>query len=189
MHRRIALFLSTASAVLLLGWATAGSVVAGDPCFHSLDRPATSAGATVGIAIQDCVFSPTVTSVPVGALVTWTNRSFQSHEIVGSNLTWGAHDKLLDPGDSMGWSFDKPGVYGYACMLHPGMTGAIVVGAPDVAQAADAQQAAAIEPAPASGDEGGATLAPALAAGGAGLALGLLVGGNLMARRGGDAEV
>ncbi|HEX5013203.1 MAG TPA: plastocyanin/azurin family copper-binding protein [Candidatus Limnocylindrales bacterium] len=188
MHRKIALFLSTISAALLFGWAAAGSALAGDPCFHSTDRPAPSAGARVAIAIGDCVFSPTVTSVPVGTLVTWTNTSFQAHEIVGSNLTWGAHDKLLDPGDSMGWSFDKPGVYGYSCMLHPGMTGAIVVGAPDVARAADVQQAVAVEPA-AGRDDSGSTLLPALVAGGAGLALGLLVGGLLMARRRGDAAV
>jgi uncharacterized protein (TIGR03382 family) len=188
MRRRIALSLSVVPLLAAVGWAVAGPALAGDPCFHSDARPATSAGSTVAITIQDCAFSPTVTSVPVGALVTWTNRSFQAHEIVGSNLTWGAHDKLIAVNDSIGWSFDKPGVYGYSCMLHPGMTGAIVVGGPDVAQLADVQQATAIEPA-STADDGGDMVVPALVAGGAGLALGLLVGGALMARRRSDTPV
>jgi plastocyanin len=89
----------------MIGWAAAGSVLAGDPCFHSEERPAMSSGSAVGVAIDDCVFSPTVTSVPVGTTVEWTNRSFQAHEVVGSNLTWGAHEKLLNSGDSIGWTF------------------------------------------------------------------------------------
>jgi plastocyanin len=174
MRRRIALFLVSASFLVVLGWATAGSVLAGDPCFHSTDRPATSAGATVAVAIGDCVFTPTVTTVPVGTLVEWTNRSFQAHEIVGSNLTWGKHDKLLEPGDSIGWTFDKPGVYAYACMLHPGMSGVVVVGAADLALANDLETPPA-EPV-ASETSSGETLVPILAAAGLGLLGGALVG-------------
>ena len=108
MRRRIALFLSALPLVLMLGLAAAGSVLAGDPCFHSDARPATSAGSTVAITIGDCAFTPTVTSVPVGTTVQWTNGSFQAHEIVGSNLTWGAHEKLLESGDSIGWTSTSP---------------------------------------------------------------------------------
>jgi plastocyanin len=187
MRRRIALLLSAIPFALMLGWAAAGSVLAGDPCFHSTDRPATSSGATVAITVGDCVFSPTVTSVPVGALVTWTNRSFQEHEIVGSNLTWGAHEKLLPAnGGSIGWTFDKPGVYAYTCMLHPGMSGAVVVGGSDLTFASDVQTASATEPAP-SGDANG-TLVPALAAGSIGLLAGLGIGGLIAARRRGDVR-
>src|SRR5262245_39615950 len=184
MRRHVALLLSAIPFVMLLGWALAGSVLAGDPCFHSTDRPATSEGATVTITIGDCVFSPTVTSVPAGATVTWTNRSFQAHEIVGSNLTWGAHEKLLEPnGGSIGWTFDKPGVYAYTCMIHPGMSGAIVVGSPAVDPSTDVETAAATEPASTFDSD---TALPALAAGGAGLVLGLVVGGAIIGRRRSD---
>ena len=183
MRRRTVLFLTAFPFLLLLGWVAAAPVLAGDPCFHSMDRPATSSGATVEIAVGDCVFSPTVTSVPLGATVTWTNRSFQAHEIVGSNLTWGAHEKLLPAeGGSIGWTFDEPGVFAYSCMLHPGMTGAIVVGAPDVALASD------VQPASTEAAAGPDALVPALVAGGAGLALGLLAGTILMSRRRGSQE-
>ena len=187
MRRGTALLLVTLPFLLVLGWAAAGPALAGDPCFHSDARPATSSGSTVAIAIGDCVFSPTVTSVPIGATVTWTNRSFQSHEIVGSNLTWGAHEKLLDPNDSIGWTFDKAGVYAYTCMLHPGMSGAIVVGSSDLDMASDVQAASATEPASTDGGGDGSALVPALAAGGAGLVLGLAISGLLVARRRGDS--
>jgi plastocyanin len=175
MRRRTALFLWALPLVLMLGWAAAGSVLAGDPCFHSDERPATSSGSTVGIAIGDCVFSPTVTSVTVGTTVEWTNQSFQAHEVVGSNLTWGAHEKLLNSGDSIGWTFDKAGVYAYSCMLHPGMTGAIVVGSPDLTLASNVE--------PASTEPASSTVIPAVAAGGIGLLAGLIVGGVLVSRR------
>jgi hypothetical protein len=117
--------------------------------------------------------------------VTWTNRSIQAHEIVGSNLTWGAHDKLLEPnGGSIGWTFDKPGVYASTCMLHPGMSGAIVVGSPAANLGSDVETTAATEPTATT--DGGSMLVPALAAGGVGLVLGLVVGGALIGRRRSD---
>ena len=126
-----------ALAVLCLAFASIfvpATASAGDPCFHEMDnRPPTTSGVTSQIAIGDCVFAPTVSRVPVGTTVTWRNTSFQGHEVVGSNLTWGAHDKVLEMGDTIGWTFAAPGVYAYSCMIHPGMTGAIIVG--DVASA------------------------------------------------------
>jgi hypothetical protein len=99
---------------------------------------------------------------------------------VGSNLTWGAHDKLLEPGDSIGWSFDKPGVYAYTCMLHPGMSGVVVVGAADLVVASDVE-APPTEPV-ASETSGGDTLVPILAAAGLGLLSGALVGAAIASR-------
>jgi plastocyanin len=132
MLRRIAPLGATllvAGGLLAAAALAAPAVLAGDPCFHSFDnRPPVSSAATDAISIQECTFGPTVAYVPLGAEVTWQNASSQGHEVVGSNLTWGAHDKLLQPGDTIGWTFETAGVYAYSCMLHPGMTGAIVVG-------------------------------------------------------------
>ena len=126
MVRRLALLTVSLLATALV---LVPTVSAGDPCFHEMDnRPPTSTGATSQIAIGDCAFSPTVSRVATGTTVTWRNRSFQAHEVVGSNLTWGAHDKLLQPGETIAWTFQNPGVYAYSCMIHPGMTGAIIVG-------------------------------------------------------------
>jgi plastocyanin len=167
MVRRLALLIVT---LLAAAFVLVPTVAAGDPCFHEMDnRPPTSSGNTSQIAIGDCVFSPTVTRVLTGTTVTWRNGSFQAHEVVGSNLTWGAHDKLLQPGDSIGWTFDAPGVYAYSCMIHPGMSGAIVVGDATSA-AAGAGSAATTDPTPTSADGLTGVIGP-LAAGGSVLAI------------------
>jgi plastocyanin len=173
MSRRFALLLSMLG-LLLAGLAAPPATLAGDPCFHSTARPAPTTGSTVAIAIGDCVFAPTVTYVPVGSTVEWTNTSFQSHEVVGAHLTWGAHDKLLEKGDTIGWTFDKAGVYAYSCMLHPGMSGAIVVG--DIAASTDSSKpeaaagaAATTSAPPPPTSENGAAIAPVAVVGGAAL--------------------
>jgi plastocyanin len=156
--------------------------LAGDPCFHSFDnRPAPSTGRTSQVLLADCVFTPTVNRVATGTTVTWRNASSQDHEVVGSNMTWGAHDKLLSPGDTIGWTFETAGTYGYSCMIHPGMTGVIVVGDPAAAAAAadDATVASEVESGASddgTGNEGGGAMIAALAGAG-GLALGLMLAG------------
>lgn len=164
MHRR---HVASPAALGLLLMTMLGAPVAqaGDPCLHDLTRPAPTTGSTAEVAIGECQFEPTVNHVATGSLVTWKNTSLQPHEVVGANLTWGAHDKLLGTGDSIGWTFDGPGVYAYTCMLHPGMTGAIVVGA--VANAAPTADANVVPAAsftePPTSDPGGNTPATALA--------------------------
>jgi len=189
MRRPLVGQIGALGSAILLALALAGppAVSAGDPCFHRTDnRPAVSAAATSAITIGDCSFGPTVAYVPVGAQVTWRNTSGSGHEVVGSNLTWGAHDKVLAMGDTIGWSFEKAGVYAYSCMIHPGMTGAIVVGdglaalapggAAPVADTA-AQAAATSETAAGTGAPAWAVLA-----GTAGVAVGVLALAALAAR-------
>jgi plastocyanin len=153
-----------------------------------MDRPAPTTGSTASIAIGDCVFAPTVTRVPVGTTVEWTNTSFQAHEVVGAHLAWGAHDKLLEKGDSIGWTFDKPGVFAYSCMLHPGMSGAIVVG--DIAATTDSTepQAAAgagttTSPPTSSTGDNGAGIIPAAAVAVAALLAVIVVGLGIRRRQ------
>jgi plastocyanin len=167
-------------AVGFVGFVAAPTVVAGDPCFHELSRPATSEGAYQDVGIDECTFLPTVNHVALGTEVTFINKSSQAHEIVGSNLKWGAHKKMLQPGDSIGWTFDTAGVFAYSCMLHPGMTGAIVVGA-DAAAAAPASTTADA-PAPAVATASVPTAGIALAGAG-GLVIGVLGAGLLYRRR------
>jgi plastocyanin len=187
MSRRFALLLSMLG-LLIAGLAAPPATLAGDPCFHSMDRPAPTTGSTASIAIGDCVFAPTVTRVPVGTTVEWTNTSFQAHEVVGAHLAWGAHDKLLEKGDSIGWTFDKPGVFAYSCMLHPGMSGAIVVG--DIAATTDSTepQAAAgagttTSPPTSSTSDNGAGIIPAAAVGVAALLAVIVVGLGIRRRQ------
>jgi plastocyanin len=105
-------------------------VAAGDPCLHDMSRPAVSEGNATIVKLDKCAFYPTVAHVPVGTEVQFLNADMVGHEVVGANLTWGHHEKILGTGDQLGVLFAKAGIYPYACMIHPGMTGAIVVGDP-----------------------------------------------------------
>jgi plastocyanin len=114
---------------LILGSLTyATPVAAGDPCFHDMTRPPVSEGKATVVKLDKCAFFPTVAHVPVGTEVRFLNADIVGHEILGANLTWGHHDKILETGDQLGVRFASAGIYPYACMIHPGMTGAIIVG-------------------------------------------------------------
>lgn len=82
-----------------------------------------------------CAFEPTITQVAEGTEVTFSNGSDFPHLITGANQAWGAPDVEVQPGTSVSYAFDTAGIYPYACALHPGMSGAIVVGDADEALA------------------------------------------------------
>jgi len=72
-------------------------------------------------------FDPMVIRVDPGQRVTWTNRESIAHTVTGPAGLWGSVGQLAD-GESVSQVFDIPGIYPYACLLHPGMIGAVVVG-------------------------------------------------------------
>ena len=102
--------------------------LAGDPCYHDFAMPARSASTSPTIKAEDCAFSPTVTYVPVGTTVTFSNGSTWAHLVTGANQDWGSRDEDLQPNGTVSYTFAKAGVYPYACAMHRGMVGAIVVG-------------------------------------------------------------
>jgi plastocyanin len=194
MARRLVLPALVPLLTLLLAWAAAPLAVrAGDPCFHSTDRPPVSEAAATAVTIGDCSFFPTIAHIPVGATVTFTNTSPTGHEVAGANLTWGVAQESIAPGASVSETFGTAGVYPYSCMIHPGMTGAIVVG--DVAALAGAGPAAggapAVDASPATDaaatgttEPGAGTVEPLLVAAGLGLvALAVIVVAALVAGR------
>jgi plastocyanin len=89
--------------------------------------PTTGRGNTVDLS--DMCFTSTVLYVEPGTDVTWTNRdNTMGHNVVGVGGTWGDPDLTLYQGDTVSYRFDEDGVFPYACWIHPGMIGAIVVG-------------------------------------------------------------
>ncbi len=138
MNRRLAhlVRLVAVPSLLVLGTVTAPAVSAGDPCFHGYEMPPTTVGAGSDIKLMPCSFGPTITTVPVGTEVTFHNGPDYTHLITGANQAWGSRDVEVQPNTSISYTFDEPGVYPYACALHVGMAGAIVVGDPDDAVAA-----------------------------------------------------
>jgi plastocyanin len=74
-------------------------------------------------------FVPTAIAVNTGTTVTWTNNDHFTHSV--QFLDGGLPDTplVMDPGASVTFQFDRPGVYRYQCHLHPqNMQGTVKVG-------------------------------------------------------------
>ena len=144
MRRRLAsLATFVAGAAALTVWLAAASLVsAGDPCYHGFDLPTSTTSTGTQVKVLPCAFSPTVTNVDVGATVTFVNGPDFIHLITGANQAWGSRDVELSPRKTVSYEFDEPGVYQYACALHRGMSGVILVGDATTALAAGARTAA-----------------------------------------------
>jgi plastocyanin len=124
MARRILALASLA--LLALAALTAPALTqAGGGC-HGAVTPPGDGEASV-IKIDGCMFFPTIARVPVGTTVRFLNTGDAPHNITGVVGSWAS--PLLEPGDEYRHGFAAPGVYPFACTLHPGMNGAIVVGA------------------------------------------------------------
>lgn len=122
--------------LLMLGTMTAPAASAGDPCFHSYVMPPATTGSGTDVKLLPCAFEPTITTVAVGTEVTFRNGPDFTHLITGANQAWGSREVEVQPNDSISYTFDAAGIYPYACALHVGMSGAIVVGDPEEAAAA-----------------------------------------------------
>jgi len=133
MRRRTALFIVTIPFLLVLGWAAAGTALAGGGC-HGEDEATTTEGSSSVVRLQGCTFGPTITRVPVGTEVRWVNVAGQTHDVVGRRFEWGS--EALDNGQSFTHRFATAGIYPYSCSFHPGMAGIVVVGGPASADAA-----------------------------------------------------
>jgi plastocyanin len=85
------------------------------------------------VTIRDLCFSPNIIRAKPGSPITFINQDSFKH-----NLTGYLFYELLRPHDEVTLRFDQPGLYPFACTLHPGMIGVAVVGkgAPSAANAA-----------------------------------------------------
>jgi|SRR5829696_4291814 len=76
------------------------------------------------IVAKQIRFSPAAIQVPAGARVTWIFQDGQvPHDVKGGGWSSGKPQAS----GTFSHSFDQPGIYDYACTLHPQMTGRIVV--------------------------------------------------------------
>ncbi len=167
-------------------WGSSGIAAAGGGCMHSTG-PTTGRGDA--IQMLDMCFDATVLYVERGTDVTWTNRDATAHDVVGVGGTWGDPEQTLGKGDTVSYRFDEDGVFPYACWIHPGMIGAVVVGD------GVGTDLTAVVPATSGGDAGSAEVAsaPLVQSGsddntaiwvvGAALALGALAGAFAVAMR------
>jgi len=157
-------------AFMAAGLAAPVVAFAGDPCYHDFAMPPQSDEAATQIKVAPCAFAPTVARVAPGTTVTFFNGPEFVHLITGANQAWGSRDVEVAPGATVSYRFDKPGIYPYACALHRGMSGAIVVGDPGAS--ADGSGAGAVTDTTSGGDsnEGGGSSGAGAVVGGASLA-------------------
>jgi plastocyanin len=79
------------------------------------------------VELQKACFTPTVARVEVGQQVAFVNRDGFTHNIVGFGALWGDIEGL-GYGEKKLYTFRETGIFPYACTLHAGMVGAVVVG-------------------------------------------------------------
>ena len=88
-------------------------------------------------------FIPNTGTIDVGGTVTWENNDTAAHTSTGGSATEGPSgvfdSSLIMAGSSFSWTFDSVGTYDYFCMVHPWMSGTVIV--EDFAAAADAAAA------------------------------------------------
>jgi len=77
-------------------------------------------------------YSPTVIDIKAGDTITWKNDDTSVHTVSTGKPNLGVDGRMdsgiINPGGTFSYTFDKIGVYGYYCLVHPWMTGTVNVG-------------------------------------------------------------
>lgn len=118
-------------AVLVIGAiAAAAGMVAGSPVAEagggSCHNPVAREGNDGDVTLEGYCFLPTVMRVPTHTTVRFRNHDPVPHLVTGAANAWGGQEQL-PAGAAFEATFDAPGLYPYSCLLHPGMTGVVVV--------------------------------------------------------------
>jgi plastocyanin len=114
--------------------------------------PAPTEGTGTTVEMGKFCMSPSTLRVEPGTTVTWRNVDPVLHNLFG--LGWAYGD--VAPGASVSHTFSDAGTFAYACTIHPGMVGTVVVG-DGATELAAAQPVAAVTPdGPGDGDSSGA---------------------------------
>ena len=77
--------------------------------------------------IYNYSFHPYTIYVRRGTTVTWTNYDSVPHTVTSYSSYGGFSSGTLSPGERYIHTFWRPGVYYYHCLIHPEMTGRVVV--------------------------------------------------------------
>jgi predicted secreted protein with PEFG-CTERM motif len=126
---------------------------------------------TPGCEDTNSCFIPNPVTVDLGTIVTWENTDTAAHTASSGTATDGPSgvfdSSLIMATQSFSYTTDTVGTFDYFCMVHPWMTGTLIVEDPAVAQAAAdaaAADAAAAEAADAEADAEADAAADAAAA-------------------------
>jgi len=108
-------------------------------------------------------FIPNPVTVEVGAIITWDNTDTAAHTATAGSAADGPSgvfdSSLIMAGGSYSYTADTAGTFDYFCMVHPWMSGTLIVEAAGAADAAAAAAAAAADAAAAEADAAAAEAA------------------------------
>src|SRR5690606_31582761 len=82
---------------------------------------------TVEVAISGFAFAPGELTVSVGTTVVWTNRDTVPHTVTSVETPHALDSPVIESGVQYRYTFTTPGRYEYFCVLHPEMTGVVIV--------------------------------------------------------------
>jgi plastocyanin len=89
-----------------------------------LVRRAAPAGSD-SVLVTGFAFDPAEVRIDAGDALTWTNEDSTAHTVSADD---GSFDSgTMDPGGSFSHRFDEPGIYRYACAIHPAMRATVRV--------------------------------------------------------------
>ena len=108
--------LALCAGAFALGMATGTATVHG---------AARTGDAPYAVTIKDFMFTPRILTIHAGSKVTWTNKDEEPHKLREVNDVF--KSQPLDSDGEFTFEFDTPGTYEYFCVLHPRMTGKIIV--------------------------------------------------------------
>lgn len=77
------------------------------------------------VSMEAVRFSPVAVELKVGDTVEWMNDDPFPHNATADNGAWASGD--IGPGQAWRFRADRTGRFPYACTLHPGMQGVLVV--------------------------------------------------------------
>ena len=117
-RRAAAVIAAAALSLLLLGG-----------CTSSSGRRTASPVATTTVDLpKSYKFAPAAIAVQTGATVTWTNNDNFSHSVAFLDGGLPAAPMVMNPGQSVTFTFDHAGTFHYQCHFHPqNMQGSVTV--------------------------------------------------------------
>jgi len=77
------------------------------------------------VLIQDMAFDPVTITVSANTTITWTNKDAVSHTVTSNTGLFDSGN--IQANGTYSHLFDTPGNYPYHCIIHPEMTGTVIV--------------------------------------------------------------
>lgn len=117
--------------ILLAGGAyfffTKGGYQAPSTQNQQAEKPTSSPVITNKITAKNFAFNPKEITVNRGDTVTWTNEDAGQHQIASKPDGALFKSDLLNQGQSYSFTFNTAGEFDYLCLIHPSMTGKVIV--------------------------------------------------------------